>query len=91
MDKLRERSPNSAFLLVAVEEESGKVMLTAGIGHELKKDKRFHAGKLIGKLSPLVGGKGGGRPDFANGGGTDTTGIDALVQQAAEAWATIIA
>ncbi len=91
MDKLRERSPNSAFLLVAVEEESGKVMLTAGIGHELKKDKRFHAGKLISKLSPLVGGKGGGRPDFANGGGTDATGIEALVQQAAEAWATIIA
>ena len=91
MDKLRERSPNGAFLLVAVEEESGKVMLTAGVGHELKKDKRFHAGKLISKLSPLVGGKGGGRPDFANGGGTDASGIEALVQQASEAWASILA
>ena len=90
MDKLRERSPKGAFLLVAVEEDSGKVMLTAGIGHELKKDKRFHAGKLISKLSPLVGGRGGGRPDFANGGGTDTSGIKTLVQQAPETWANII-
>lgn len=90
LDSLREKAPNAAFLLAAIEEESGKVMLTAGVGHELKKDNRFHAGKLIGALSPLVGGKGGGRPDFANGGGVDASGIDAVISGAQEAWRAII-
>ncbi len=90
LDSLRERAPGNAFLLVALEEESGKVMLTAGIGHELKRDKRFHAGKLISAVAPLVGGRGGGRPDFANGGGTDSSGVSAVVERAAELWAGII-
>lgn len=90
LDTLRERAPGSSFLLVATEEESGKVMLTAGVGHELKKNKRFHAGKLIGAVSPLVGGRGGGRPDFANGGGIDATGIEEVVKQATEIWREIV-
>ena len=65
-------------------------MLTAGVGHELKKDKRFHAGKLIGAVSPLVGGRGGGRPDFANGGGTNPQGITEVVKQANTLWQGII-
>jgi len=82
MDSLRERKPTGMFLLAGVEEDSGKVMLTAGVGHELKKDKRLHAGKLIGLSSPIVGGKGGGRPDFANGGGTDVSKLDEVIAQA---------
>ena len=90
LDTLRERAPQAAFLLAAVEEDSGKVMLTAGVGHELKANKRFHAGKLISAVSPLVGGRGGGRPDFANGGGTDPSGIDAVIDGAADAWQSIV-
>lgn len=90
MDSLRERAPKSAFLLIAQEEESGKVMLTAGVGHELKSDKRFHAGKLISKVAPLVGGKGGGRPDFANGGGTEPSGIDEVLATAVHLWREIV-
>lgn len=82
MDSLRERKPTGMFLLAGIEEDSGKVMLTAGVGHELKRDKRLHAGKLIGLSSPLVGGKGGGRPDFANGGGVDVNKLDDLITQA---------
>jgi len=82
MDSLRERKPKGMFLLAAIEEDSGKVMLTAGVGHELKADKRLHAGKLIGLSSPIVGGKGGGRPDFANGGGTEPEQLSTLIERA---------
>jgi alanyl-tRNA synthetase len=82
MDTLRERRPTAMFLLGAIEEESGKVMLTAGVGHELKKDKRLHAGKLIGAVSLLVGGRGGGRPDFANGGGTEASSLPEAISKA---------
>jgi alanyl-tRNA synthetase len=90
MDSLRERKPQGVFLLGAVEEESGKVMLTAGVGHEMKGDKRLHAGKLIGALSPLVGGKGGGRPDFANGGGTNPDALADAIAQAPTLFAGLI-
>jgi alanyl-tRNA synthetase len=81
LDHLREKKPEGMYLLCGVE-ESGKVMLSAGAGHTLKANRRFHAGKLIGAVAPLVGGRGGGRPDFANGGGTDATQIDVLIAQA---------
>ena len=46
--------------------------------------KQFQAGKLIGVLAPLVGGKGGGRPDLARGAGKDVAGLDALLAKARE-------
>ncbi len=38
--------------------------------------KRFPAGDLIKRIAPLVGGNGGGRPDFAQAGGKDPSGLD---------------
>ncbi len=90
MDALRERRPGGMFLLGAVEAESGKVLLSAGVGHELKASPRFHAGKLIAALSPMVGGKGGGRPDFANGGGADAAALEGTVAQAAAVLAGLV-
>ena len=46
--------------------------------------KQFQAGKLVGVLAPLVGGKGGGRPDLARGAGKDPSGLDALLAKARE-------
>ena len=37
---------------------------------------RFHAGNIIKQLAPLVGGGGGGRPDFAQAGGKDPARLD---------------
>ena len=39
------------------------------------------AGKIIQKLAPMVAGKGGGRPDFARGGGKDATKLSEALQQ----------
>ena len=45
---------------------------------------RFQAGKILGELAPLVGGKGGGKPEMARGAGSDPGGIDALIAKARE-------
>ncbi|MDD5475049.1 MAG: DHHA1 domain-containing protein, partial [Syntrophales bacterium] len=36
---------------------------------------RFHAGNIIKEIAPHVGGKGGGRPDMAQAGGSDPSGV----------------
>ena len=45
------------------------------------RDNGIAAGKLIGEFAAAVGGRGGGKPDLAQGGGTDPAGIDAAVQK----------
>jgi alanyl-tRNA synthetase len=50
--------------------EDDKVVLVAGVTKDLT--DRISAGTLMGKIAPLTGGKGGGRPDMAQGGGTET-------------------
>ena len=42
------------------------------------------AGKLISTVAPLVGGKGGGKPDSARGGGRDASGLPAALAKAKE-------
>jgi len=42
----------------------------------------IHAGNIVKKIAPLVGGGGGGRPDFAEAGGKNPSGIDAMLTEA---------
>ena len=42
----------------------------------------MQAGKVVGQLATLVGGKGGGRPDLAEAGGTDVSALDAALAKA---------
>jgi alanyl-tRNA synthetase len=57
-------------------ERNGKVGLVA-----LSTTDRVSAGELIKKFAPIVGGKGGGRPQFAQGGGKDPSQIDRLLAE----------
>ena len=61
-------------LVVVGGEREGKVTLIAGVTRDLT--QRFHAGSLIREIVPLVGGRGGGKPDMAQGGGGDASGLD---------------
>ncbi len=49
------------------------------------RDAGLAAGKLIPEFAAAVGGRGGGKPDLAQGGGTDPSGVDAAIQKLREA------
>ncbi|MGB5831814.1 MAG: alanine--tRNA ligase [Thiohalocapsa sp.] len=71
LDQLKNKV-GSGVLLLATESE-GKVSLIAGVTKDLT--KRFRAGDLVKAAAEKVGGRGGGRPDMAQAGGNDPTGI----------------
>jgi alanyl-tRNA synthetase len=81
-DSLRTRAGSAAILLAARHED--KVLLLAAITPDLTA-RGVKAGDLIKAVSPVVGGKGGGRPDMAQGGGTDVAKIPDALQEAT-AW-----
>jgi len=58
----------------------GNVTLMANVGKEHQ--AKVQAGKIIQTIAPLVGGKGGGKPDFARGGGKDVSKVDAALAEA---------
>ena len=58
----------------------GSVALIANVGKEHQ--GRVQAGKIIQTIAPIVGGKGGGKPDFARGGGKDVSQVDAALAEA---------
>ena len=59
---------------------TGKVTLIAGVTKDLT--GKIHAGKLVGTLAALVGGRGGGRPDLAEAGGSDPSRLNAALAEA---------
>ena len=56
----------------------GKASLVAFVSEDLQ--KRLHAGKIIKKVAEVVGGSGGGRPDFAQAGGKESEKLDLALQ-----------
>jgi alanyl-tRNA synthetase len=71
VDSLRQKLGSGVVALGMPED--GKVALIAGVTKDLT--AKVHAGKLIQALAKQVGGSGGGRPDLAEAGGKDTTGL----------------
>jgi len=79
-DQLRERLGSGIVVLAGA--EGGQVRLLAAVTKDLAGP--VHAGKLIGAIAPIVGGKGGGRPELAQAGGSDASKIDAALARAVE-------
>ncbi len=81
-DSLRSRAGSAAILLAA--ENEGKVLLLAAMTPDVI-TKGVKAGDLIREIAPIVGGKGGGKPDLAQGGGADVAKISEAIK-AGTAW-----
>jgi alanyl-tRNA synthetase len=71
-DRLRERIKSGVVVLGAT--HGDRALLLAAVTSDLL--GRYHAGNIIKRLAPLVGGGGGGRPDFAQAGGKDPGRLD---------------
>ena len=71
VDQLKDRLKSCIVILAAVDQD--KVALAAGVSADLT--KRYSAGALVDHVAKQIGGKGGGRPDMAMGGGTDVAGL----------------
>nr|WP_315258774.1 alanine--tRNA ligase [uncultured Duganella sp.] len=71
MDKLKDKLKTAAIVLASVND--GKVSLIAGVTAD--STSKVKAGELVNFVAQQVGGKGGGRPDMAQAGGTDPTGL----------------
>ncbi len=71
LDKLKDKLQSAAIVLASVVD--GKVSLIAGVTPSLT--SRVKAGELVNMVAQQVGGKGGGRPDMAQAGGTDAAAL----------------
>ncbi|EOU8736554.1 TPA: alanine--tRNA ligase [Escherichia coli] len=75
VDDLKNQLGSTIIVLATVAE--GKVSLIAGVSKDVT--DRVKAGELIGMIAQQVGGKGGGRPDMAQAGGTDAAALPAAL------------
>jgi alanyl-tRNA synthetase len=78
LDRIRQKA-KSAVVLLGWAEDS-KVTLLAAVTEDLT--KKIEAGKLVGEVAKVVGGKGGGRKDMAQAGGTDPSKLNEALELA---------
>lgn len=83
MDQMKQKFEPAAVVLAAV--EGDKVSLIAGVSGAAK--DQLHAGKLVNHVALQVGGKGGGRPDMAQAGGTNPSNLPTALASV-KAWVT---
>ena len=72
VDQMKNKLGSSVVLLAC--EDGGKIALVAGVSKDVT--DRIKAGDLMRHVATLVGGKGGGRPDMAQGGGSDVAALE---------------
>jgi alanyl-tRNA synthetase len=80
VDQLRGKLGSGVVVLGAAAE--GKVSLIVGVTKDLT--GKVQAGKVVGTLAGMVGGRGGGRPDLAEAGGSDVGALDGTLAKASE-------
>ncbi len=81
VDELKGRLKAAVIVLASVESPT-KVLLVAGVTAE--QTQRIKAGELVGAVAALIGGRGGGRADFAQAGGAKPEALDAALASVEE-------
>jgi alanyl-tRNA synthetase len=77
-DSLRNKWKSAVVVLASAED--GAVSIVAAVTKDLT--QKVHAGKIVGAVAQAVGGKGGGRPDMAEGGGKDAAALAGALEAA---------
>jgi alanyl-tRNA synthetase len=85
-DSLRDRVGSGVIVIAS--ENDGKVSLVVAVTKDLT--ARIQAGRVVKELAPIIGGGGGGRPDFAEAGGKDPGKIDELIQKAPDVVSSLL-
>jgi alanyl-tRNA synthetase len=85
-DSLRDRLGSGIVVLAS--ENDGKVALVVSVTKDLT--SRVQAGRIVKEIAPIVGGGGGGRPDFAEAGGKDPSKIDELIAKTPDLIGTLL-
>ena len=85
LDTVRSQLQGDALVVLAVVDDGGKVALVAAASKELT--ERLSASELMQTIAPVVGAKGGGRPDLARAGGGDRADAVGEALDAARHWA----
>ncbi|ULG70785.1 alanine--tRNA ligase [Marinobacterium sediminicola] len=80
LDQLKSKLGSGVVVLITAQDD--KVSLIAGVTKDLT--GQIKAGDLVRELASRLGGKGGGRPDMAQGGGTDVSAVPAALQAVPE-------
>jgi len=76
VDTAKDRLGSGVVVVGSIEDD--KAVLVAGVTRDLT--PRLSAGTLLGQVAALLGGKGGGRPDMAQGGGPDGANAEAALK-----------
>jgi alanyl-tRNA synthetase len=85
-DSLRDRLPSGVVVLAA--SGDGKVSIVVSVSNDLL--DRIQAGQIVKEIAPVVGGGGGGRPDFAEAGGRRPEKIDEMLQASRDVVAAML-
>ena len=72
-DVARAKLGSSVVMLASVDKEKGKINFIVAVSKDLT--DRIKAGDIVKQIAPEIGGKGGGRPDMAQGGGTEINNL----------------
>jgi len=79
-DLIRNKAPDSVVILGMKNDEVQKAFILAAVGKDVS--AKISASDMIKELAPLIDGRGGGKPDLAQAGGTNLGGLDKAMSQA---------
>ena len=79
-DRVKLKSPDSVCVLGIKEPETGKASLLVSVGP--KAPPKINASEILKKLAPFIDGKGGGKPELAQAGGTKASGLEEALSEA---------
>lgn len=81
-DRLRQKAPMSVVILGMKDPAEDKASLLVAVGNQAV--THLNANELLKDLAPIIGGRGGGKPDFAQAGGTQPKGLGEALERAIE-------